>query len=84
MYRGGRGEGMYTQTVAHAGAVKAKREGGLDLPEYCQALTVYAHAVLSTSLVVLQRMARYVSAAVHDPAVQTEPGTLLGATHYTR
>lgn len=75
---------MYAQTVAHAGAVKAKREGGLDSPEYCQALTVYAHAVLSISLVVLQRMARHVSAAVHGPAVQTEPGTLLGAAHYAR
>lgn len=75
---------MYAQTVAHAGAVKAKGEEGAHSPEYCQALTVYAHAVLSISLVVLQRMARHVSAAMHGSAVQTEPGTLLGAAHCAR
>lgn len=51
-------------------------------PEYRQTLTVYAHAVLSISLVVLQRVSRHVSSAVHDSAVQAEPGTLLGVAHY--
>lgn len=63
--------------------MKAEGCGG-DSPEYCQALTVYAHAVLSISLVVLQRVARHVSSAVHRSAVKTEPGTLLGAAHYAR
>lgn len=55
-----------------------------DSPEYCQTLTVYTHAVLSISLVVLQRVARHVSSAMHGSAVQTEPGTLLGAAYYAR